>query len=154
MTFLKYDILIDDGEPSGGRWNYDADNRGSFSKSGPTALPQPRSFRLDTVTRTVINLVDTRFASHPGELSHFDWPVTPANARMALKDFLNHRLVNFGRYQDAIWVGEPWLYHSRLSQDYPAPIVERFSSMERQKSIYEQAKREAEIRAPASGVKR
>ena len=112
----KYDILIDDGEPSGGRWNYDADNRGSFSKSGPTALPQPRSFRPDTVTRTVINLVDTRFASHPGELSHFDWPVTPANARMALKDFLNHRLVNFGRYQDAIWVGEPWLYHSRLAQ--------------------------------------
>jgi deoxyribodipyrimidine photolyase-related protein len=32
-----------------------------------------------------------------------------------LDDFVAHRLEDFGRYQDALWMGEPWLYHSRLS---------------------------------------
>jgi deoxyribodipyrimidine photolyase-related protein len=111
---------MDDGEPAGGQWNFDAENRGSFPKSGPTRgpgrLPAPRRFPPDAITREVIALVNARFASHPGSLEAFDWPVTPADARAALDDFLANRLASFGKYQDAIWTSEPWLYHSRLSQ--------------------------------------
>jgi deoxyribodipyrimidine photolyase-related protein len=112
----KFGVLMDDGEPAGGQWNYDAENRGAFPKTGPGKLPAPRRFEPDGVTRGVLELVAKRFAKHPGSLDHFDWPVTPADARAALDDFLAHRLANFGRYQDAIWTGEPWLWHSRLSQ--------------------------------------
>jgi deoxyribodipyrimidine photolyase-related protein len=112
----RFGVLMDDGEPAGGRWNFDAENRGAFPKSGPGALPRPRRFEPDAVTRAVLALVEERFASHPGSLADFDWPVTPDDARAALDDFLAHRLVNFGRYQDAIWTGEPWLWHARLSQ--------------------------------------
>jgi len=112
----KFGVLMDDGEPAGGAWNYDAENRGAFPRTGPGKLPAPRRFEPDGVTRGVLDLVAARFAKHPGSLDHFDWPVTPADARAALDDFLVHRLVNFGRYQDAIWTGEPWLWHSRLSQ--------------------------------------
>ena len=111
-----FGILMDDGEPAGGAWNYDAENRGAFPKSGPGTLPAPRRFEPDATTRGVLELVAKRFAKHPGRLEHFDWPVTPADARAGLDDFLTHRLVNFGRYQDAIWTSEPWLWHSRLSQ--------------------------------------
>jgi deoxyribodipyrimidine photolyase-related protein len=111
----KHGVLMDDDGPAGGRWNYDAENRGSFPRSGPGPLPAPRTFAPDTVTRGVLDLVARRFASHPGDLAAFDWPVTPDDARAALDDFLAHRLASFGRYQDAIWTGEPWLYHSRLS---------------------------------------
>jgi deoxyribodipyrimidine photolyase-related protein len=112
----RFGVLMEHGEPVGGRWNYDAENRGAFPKSGPGALPAPVRFEPDRVTREVLDLVEERFASHPGSLASFDWPVTPEQSRLALDDFITHRLASFGTYQDAIWTGEPWLYHSRLSQ--------------------------------------
>jgi deoxyribodipyrimidine photolyase-related protein len=112
----KFGVLMEDGEPAGGAWNFDAENRGAFPRSGPGSIPDPRTFAPDATTRGVIDLVNARFASHPGSLDDFDWPVTPADARAALEDFLAHRLPSFGRYQDAMWTGKPWLYHSRLSQ--------------------------------------
>jgi deoxyribodipyrimidine photolyase-related protein len=108
-------VLMEGGQPIGGQWNYDADNRGSFDRRGPGMLPAPRQFAPDATTRAVIDLVRTRFAGHPGSLDAFDWPVTPADAEAALDDFIAHRLPLFGTYQDAIWTGEPWLYHARIA---------------------------------------
>lgn len=108
-------ILMDGAEPCGGRWNFDAENRKGFDARGPGAIPPPRRFVPDAITAEVLALVAREYADHPGELAHFDWPVTPAQAQAALADFVEHRLVAFGRYQDALWSGEPWLYHSRLS---------------------------------------
>lgn len=108
-------ILMDGDRPRGGRWNFDADNRESFGARGPGLLRPPLSFPPDALTRRVLAEVQAQFPGHPGSLDRFDWPLTPAQAEAALADFIEHRLVGFGRYQDAIWVGEPWLYHSRLS---------------------------------------
>ena len=108
-------VLMDGATPVGGKWNYDSENRGAFGKSGPGAMPAPRAFAPDAVTREVIDLVNARFAEHPGTLEAFDWPMTPAEALVALADFIECRLPLFGRYQDAMWTGEPWLYHARLS---------------------------------------
>lgn len=111
----REDVLMADGQPAGGRWNFDSENRESFGRRGPGPLPAPRAFPPDAVTREVIALVEARFGSHPGALAAFDWPLTPEDAEAALADFIEHRLPAFGRYQDAMWSGEPWLYHSRLS---------------------------------------
>lgn len=111
----REDVLIEDGAPVGGRWNFDEDNRESFGRKGPGRLPAPRAFGVDEVSREVLDLVNARFAEHPGRLDRFDWPLDAAQADAALRDFVEHRLPLFGRYQDAIWAGEPWLYHSRLS---------------------------------------
>ena len=108
-------ILMADGEPAGGQWNFDADNRKSFGKSGPGDLPPPVQFEPDDITKQVFEDVAQHFADHPGSLAHFAWPVTPKQAQAALDDFIAHRLPNFGRYQDAIWAGEHALYHSLLS---------------------------------------
>ena len=114
----KHRVLLDEkGEPEGGQWNFDHDNRGSFSKAGPKAeaLRPPALIAPDATTRAVLTLVANRFASHPGELTEFAWPVTPEDARGALRDFIEHRLPNFGRFEDAMWTEEPWLFHSRIS---------------------------------------
>ncbi|MBL0726633.1 cryptochrome/photolyase family protein [Piscinibacter sp. HJYY11] len=102
-------------EPIGGQWNFDADNREAFGADGPGAVPPRARFEPDAVTREVLELVRTRFAEHPGELDSFAWPVTREQALQSLQRFIAQRLTHFGRYQDAMWPGDPWLHHSHLS---------------------------------------
>jgi deoxyribodipyrimidine photolyase-related protein len=111
----RHNILMDDGKPAGGQWNFDADNREAFGPQGPGPVPARATFEPDALTQKVIALVNTRFASHPGTLASFAWPVTRSQALQALHRFVEERLPLFGRYEDALWPGEPWLYHSHLS---------------------------------------
>ena len=111
----RHRVLMDGIRPAGGEWNYDAENRGAFGKRGPGAVPAPKSFPPDALTRQVLDQVEELFVAHPGELGAFDWPVTEADAERALRDFLDYRLRSFGEYQDAMWTAQPFLYHSRLS---------------------------------------
>ncbi len=114
----RHRVLMDTADPSqpeGGQWNFDADNRNSFGRDGPGAVPLPRRFAPDAITRQVQSLVRSRFAAHPGSCDDFGWPVTRAQALEALAAFIDERLPNFGRWQDALWPGEPWLWHAHLS---------------------------------------
>lgn len=112
----KHEILVDeDGKPEGGSWNYDSENRESFGKQGPPHIKPPRRFTPDEVTNDVREMVAARFKEHPGSLEDFHFPVTHAEARAALRDFIKDRLPKFGDHQDAMWTDEPFLYHSRLS---------------------------------------
>ena len=111
----RHNILMDDGKPAGGQWNFDSDNREAFGPQGPGQAPARATFGPDALTQEVIALVNTRFANHPGSLDSFAWPVTRSQALQALQLFIDERLPLFGRYEDALWPGEPWLYHSHLS---------------------------------------
>ena len=111
----RYQVLMDGAQPIGGEWNYDSENRRAFGKRGPGLVPTPASFAPDSLTCQVLTQVNELFASHPGTLEHFDWPLTPVQAEVALQDFLDNRLPGFGEYQDAMWTAQPFLYHSRLS---------------------------------------
>ena len=111
----KNSILMDGKDPVGGQWNFDADNREAFGKAGPQNLPPPTRFAPDTISQDVIALVNSKFAAHPGTLQTFGWPVTRAQALLALQGFIEQRLPLFGQYEDAMWAGEAWLYHSHLS---------------------------------------
>jgi len=112
----EYDVLVtDDGDPVGGDWNYDDDNQESFGADGPGMIPDGPTFEQDATTEAVRDLVADQFADAPGQLDDFRWPVTPAQAKQALEDFIEHRLPQFGTYQDAMWTGRAFLYHSRLS---------------------------------------
>ena len=111
----RHQILMDEGKPAGGQWNFDADNREAFGPKGPGPLPSRAIFEPDALTQEVIALVNSRFSDHPGTLGSFAWPVTRPQALQALQRFVDECLAFFGRYEDALWPGEPWLYHSHLS---------------------------------------
>ncbi len=112
---VRHRILMDGDQPVGGQWNFDADNREAFRSQGPGAIPARATFAPDSITLEVMGMVNQHFAQHPGTLESFAWPVTRAQAWQALQTFIQERLPLFGRYEDAMWPGEPWLYHSHLS---------------------------------------
>ena len=111
----RHGVLMDDGEPAGGQWNYDAENRDGFGPDGPGFVPAPLRFAPDALTREVQDFVRSEFGSHPGDCSDFGWPVTREQALQVLSQFITERLPDFGRWQDAMWEGQPWLYHAHLS---------------------------------------
>ena len=111
----QHAVLMEGDEPEGGQWNFDADNRESFGKSGPGVVPERARFEPDPITREVIALVRQRFAEHPGALDSFAWAVTREDALHALQRFIDQRLPHFGRWQDALWPRQPWLWHAHLS---------------------------------------
>ena len=120
----RENILLDStGEPEGGQWNFDASNRGSFGKRGPSDLPAPVRFKPDKITSQVIETVARIFPDHPGELKAFDWPVTRRQGLSGLRDFIKNRLPKFGQFQDAMWEHEPWLYHARISASLNLKLI-------------------------------
>jgi deoxyribodipyrimidine photolyase-related protein len=133
----RYKILMEKDKPVGGEWNFDEENRGSFPKSGPGLLPAPLEFEPDKITREVMSLVEQRFAKHPGKLEHFKWPVTHADAKLALDDFITNRLPHFGTYQDAMWTGEPWLYHARIASSLNLKLLDPREACNAAEEAYE-----------------
>lgn len=128
----KHGILMEGKDlkkqtPIGGQWNFDADNREAFPKTGPVAVPPPARFEPGEITQAVIQLVNDRLAAHPGTVSAsaagFGWPVTRSEALEALHTFIEQRLPLFGKYEDAMWSGEAWLYHSHLSSSLNLKLI-------------------------------
>ena len=72
-------------------------------------------FRPDDTTQEVIETVHRQLPDLPGSIETFQWPVTREEALAALRHFIEHRLPQFGEYQDAMIPGEPFMFHSLLS---------------------------------------
>ncbi len=107
-------LLMKEGQPEGGKWNYDSENR--KPAKGDLLIPHPLRNSTDEVTEEVLDLVASNFGGNFGTLRPFWCAVTREGALEALDHFVNHALPHFGDYQDAMLEGEPFLYHSVLAQ--------------------------------------
>lgn len=136
----RFGVLMDDGKPAGGDWNFDKANRGSFGKSGPESPNTGPSHRNDATTKAVLELVEQRFSDHPGSLDSFAWPVTRDEAKRDLQKFIETRLPVFGQYQDAMWTEEPWLYHALLSTSLNLKLLNPREVVEAAEQAYRDGK--------------
>ena len=110
----RLNILIDPGgEPTGGRWSFDADNRKKLPRDvTPPGIPGVSQERH---VADVIAIVEREFGGHPGKAAEFCWPTTRARARAWLEDFVASRLEQFGPYEDAMTTRSATVFHSLLS---------------------------------------
>jgi deoxyribodipyrimidine photolyase-related protein len=137
----RYQVLMAGEEPIGGKWNYDHENRKSFSKDGPQNIPAVPQFEIDQITQAAFADVEQFFPEHPGKLDHFCWPVTRAQALLFLQHFIATKLVDFGVHQDAMWqsdlVSGAFLWHSLLSSSLNLKLLHPKEVIEAVEQAYE-----------------
>ncbi len=109
----KTNLLMDGKKPIGGAWNYDSENRKPAADD--LFMPSPLTFQPDRITGEILELIETRFADHFGDVDNFWFGVTRQHAEAAFKHFIASALANFGAYQDAMLTGQKYLYHSVIS---------------------------------------
>ncbi|MFW1676847.1 cryptochrome/photolyase family protein [Pontibacter sp. JAM-7] len=112
----RYDILMQDAQPEGKRWNFDSDNRQTLKPHDLDQLPESLGFSNDVTT--IMQRLERHQVPHFGTPSnHLLWPVNRRQAEALLTFFCHQLLPYFGQFQDAMTQHNAgWsLYHSRLS---------------------------------------
>jgi deoxyribodipyrimidine photolyase-related protein len=127
---LRHRILVSaTGQPAGGQWNFDADNREAWPGI-PWEPADPRE-RHDhsALWDTIVASGACSFgAPHAAD---FRWPLNRDEALVQLERFVKHALPHFGKYQDAMSYKGWRLFHSLLSFAMnvkllaPAEVVDR-----------------------------
>ena len=110
----RHRVLLDaQGQPEGGRWNFDADNRAAWR--GEPAAPPDRRPRHDLRELWAeIQAAGVASFGAPAAEAH-RWPLDRAEALDLLAHFITDALPHFGRFQDALSDAEPRLFHALLS---------------------------------------
>ena len=110
----QYQILLDvDGQPVGGQWNFDHDNR--KRRNGQPAAPAWPNYAADLsalwqdITAAGVKTIGQ------AQANAFPWPITRTQAKDALAKFIQNALPHFGAYQDAMSTASPTLFHAGLS---------------------------------------
>ena len=109
----KTGLLMQDGLPVGGQFNFDRQNQNRLNR-----IPQP----IKRIRHTKSNLlkgvladVKQIFSHQLGQLEPFHFAITASQAQIEMRQFINDILPEFGYYQDNIVLEDAYLYHSLLS---------------------------------------
>ncbi len=109
----KHSILMTGKQPEGGKWNYDKNNRKKWKQQ--TLIPI--QFEAVTDVSALLEELEQSGALFFGKVdpNRFTYPVNRSDAMAQLHYFIDHLLVFFGDYQDAMHDQELVLYHSKIS---------------------------------------
>ena len=117
----RHGVLLEpDGEPTGGRWNFDAENR-ERPPRGATTLGAPPPFHptedaIDAAVREDLDRWTREGLVAPiGEDGPRWFAATRDEALAALDTFVRTRLAGFGPHEDAMLAADPAMAHSLLS---------------------------------------
>jgi len=107
-------ILVENGTPVGGEWNYDEKNREKLPDD--ISLPAPPEENTSTYVTSARTYIREHFPKNYGSGNDvFYYPVTRPQASTWLTRFFAHRFAQFGPYQDAIDADNHTLFHSMIS---------------------------------------
>ena len=110
----QFDLLMQQGQPEGGQWNYDKNNRKKWKGEPNIPLAYiPKNTALDTLNEMIEQAGVKTIGKMDSE--NFLFPFSREEALEQLDYFCVHLLVHFGDFQDALHTEEINLFHSRIS---------------------------------------
>ena len=136
----RHEVLMDGGEPAGGRWNFDADNREPPPKRLRLGVGQPAWPEEDEIDAEVRHDLDAWAAGGDVAFVGADGPrrfaATATEALRALETFLSDRLPSFGPYEDAMLTADDWMTHSLLSAPMNLGLLDPLDVVRRAEQRY------------------
>ena len=140
----RFGLLMDGSEPTGGRWNYDHDNRERPPKATRLDLDEPWLAEEDDLDAEVRDDLDRLQRDGKAEFVGQDGPRWSASSRdealMALDTFVRTRLPLFGPTEDAMLAGDPWMAHSTLSPAINLGLLHPLECVEAAENAYRAGK--------------
>jgi deoxyribodipyrimidine photolyase-related protein len=119
----RLDVLVEpDGSPTGGRWNYDDENREPIPKGGGT-WPEPETFEIDDVDAYVSALIDEHAPQAFGAPWSGLWPTSTEQAQRRLRRVIEEVLPHFGPHEDAMTSTNWHLAHTLLSSSLNLGLI-------------------------------
>ncbi len=109
----RFDVLMQDKQPIGGVWNFDAENRKPWKGQPPPPADDRATLDHQDIW-AVIQAGGVKTFGSP-QASAFRWPINRAQALKDLNRFIKDVLPNFGDYEDAMSTKSWRLFHSFLS---------------------------------------
>ncbi len=110
----KHHVLMSDlNEPIGSKWNFDSDNRKAW-KGNPETFKDHRPIHNHTDLWDEITMSNIKSFGE-NQAAQFRWPLNREEALKHLEFFVDHILVYFGDYQDAMHKDEARMFHSLIS---------------------------------------
>jgi deoxyribodipyrimidine photolyase-related protein len=107
-------LMSSSGQPEGGKWTYDIDNRKPYPKD--KTPPKIQSPKMDVFWKEAVEYVNTHFTKNYGDISTYPlYPHTRKAASKWLLQFFRTRFHEFGVYEDAIVQNQSILNHSVLT---------------------------------------
>ena len=137
----RHDLLMDGGEPAGGRWNLDKDNREPPPRGASTLnVAEPWWPAEDDIDAEVRRDLDAWEASGEVSFVGHDCPrwaaATRAEALQVLEQFVAQRLAAFGPHEDAMLAADPWMAHSVLSAPLNLGLLDPMEVVHRAEAAY------------------
>ncbi len=113
MMRKKHDVLMIGDQPLDGKWNFDHNNRNQYKNEVPIPFPLEFPKNVSELAAEIEAQNITTFGSIDAE--NFNWPTSRNESLQLIDYFCEHLLEHFGTYQDSLFSGHKFLFHSRLS---------------------------------------
>lgn len=113
MMRKKHGVLMVGDKPLDGKWNFDHNNRNQYKNEVP--IPFPLEFHQNV--SELIAEIEAQNVNTFGsiDIENFNWPTSRNESLQLIDYFCEHLLAHFGTYQDSLFSGHKFLFHSRLS---------------------------------------
>jgi len=140
---VRTGLLMNDGQPVGGQWNFDHDNRLPPPKEQTLGVSEPwypEEDEIDAQVRHDLDKLEAEGVKFSGNDGPRLFPASRDEALAALEHFVEQRLDLFGPYEDAVLKTDWAMSHSLLSAPMNMGLLDPMEVAQAAENAYIQGK--------------